>query len=140
MKKSITVNASCEAVWKAILSYRTSEPSKRKVTSSSEGNAVIEEKFGAVPVVGASRVVYKETEKPYKRIDYVLVESDKLNKFHGSWILAEKEGGKGMVVELTTELDSALPIPFKEHILNSQALADIEKRLHYVKRQAEKGG
>lgn len=136
MKKSVTVKASKEAVRKAIVGYRNSEPSKRKVISSNGEKVTIEERFGGVPVVGASRVVYAEYESSPDRIDYKLVESDKVSKFEGSWVLHEGTDGK-TVVELTAEIDSHLPIPFKKSILNAQADADMKKRLDYVKRTSE---
>src|SRR5262249_5343689 len=98
---------------------------------------VIEEKFPGLPMLGSSRVVYAEYEKEPDRIDYKLVESDKLNKFEGYWSLEESDGGKATVVELTGSIDIAVVLPFKEKVLESQADADMKKRLSYVKRTAE---
>ncbi len=137
LKKSISVKASAQAVHDAIVSYRTSEPSKRKIISSSDDQVVIEEKFSGVPVIGGSRVVYAEHDRAPGRIDYQLVESDKVSKFQGYWLIEEKDAGKTNV-ELAVELDSKLPIPFKENILHAQADADMKKRLDYVKRKAER--
>ncbi len=139
MKKSITVNAPRTKVWSAILSYRSSEPDKRKVLSSDAEKTVIEEKFPGLPMLGSSRVVYAEYEKQPDRIDYKLVESDKLNKFEGYWSLQESDGGNATVVELTGSIDIAVVLPFKEKVLESQADADMKKRLSYVKRTAEEG-
>lgn len=137
MKKSITVNAPRTKVWNAIMSYRSSEPDKRKVISSDAEKTVIEEKFPGLPMLGSSRVVYAEYCKEPERIDYKLVESDKLNKFEGHWALEETDGGKATNVELTGELDIAVVLPFKEKVLESQAEVDMKKRLNYVKRTAE---
>lgn len=137
MKKSITIQAPRQKVWDAIMSYRESDPSKRKVVSSAQGRAVIEENFPGAPIVGSAKVVYEESERPLERIDYQLLQSDQLSKFRGSWTLSEAGNGNSTVVELTAELDISLPIPFKEQILNAQSGADIDKRLAYVKKTAE---
>lgn len=137
MKRKLTVNANKEGVLQAIIDYRSSEPGKRKVLSTSDEKVVIEEKFGGVPVVGSSRVVYAEYLASAERIDYKLVESDKLSKFEGHWFLSETKDGK-TEVELTAEIDIGLPIPFKEQILNAQADADMKKRMEFVKKRAEK--
>ncbi len=106
--------------------------------STEAGKAIIEESFGGVPVVGSSRVVYEEIETvPNERIDFKLIESDKLNCFEGSWILSSAEDGKSTNVELFARLDTKLPLPFKEQILGSQGGQDMEHRLKYVKKKAE---
>src|ERR1700685_2369540 len=128
MQKSITVKAAREKVWDAIVSYRNSDPSRRKIVSSSDGKTVIEETFSA-PVVGSAKAVYEETETPPQQIDFKLVKSDIFSKFAGRWTLSEASGGSSTVVDLTAELDVGLPLPFKDQILNSQAAADIDIRL-----------
>lgn len=135
MKKSITVNAGQEAVWNAIISYRTSDPGARFVRSSNGDKTVIEEEFGGLPMVGSSTVVYEETVKPFDRIDFHLVEGDKLSKFEGAWILIPN--GNTTQVELVADLDIELQFPFKDQILNAQADKDMDKRLQYVKSVAE---
>ena len=135
IKKSVSVNASREAVWNAIKSYRQAEPGKRKTLSDDEGRAVIEESFGGVPVIGSSRVVYEEVETLHERIDYRLVRSEIISKFEGSWKLTE-EGSKTSV-ELTTTIDIAIAVPFKDKLLVGQAEQDMDRRLKYVKEKAE---
>ncbi len=138
MKKSIAVNASPEAVFKAIKDYRSSDPENRTVKSEGNGKAVIEEKFGGVPIVGHSMITYEETEVPFERIDYTLVHGDKLAKFEGAWILTPSPDGKSTNVDLTADLDIAIAFPFKDQILNAQADQDMQRRLTYVKETAEK--
>jgi hypothetical protein len=138
MKKSITIKAPQNEVWEALLSYRTAEPSKRKVISSTGEKTVMEEEFPGVPVVGSTRVVYCEVETPFERIDFRLVESKQVSVFEGAVTLAATKDGKSTVVEITTKLDSPLPIPFKDQVLSSQAGKDIEKRLEYLRKTAEK--
>lgn len=138
MKKSITVKAPQKDVWEALLSYRISDPAKRKVVSTVEETTVIEEEFAGVPVVGNSKVVYSEVAKPYERIDFQLIESKQVNVFEGCVTLAQSKDGKSTVVEITTKVDTALPIPFKDQILSAQAGNDMQKRLDYIKKTAEK--
>jgi len=135
MKKSITVNASPQAVWDAIISYRTSEPSARSVISQEGPKTVVEEEFGGLPMVGSSKVVYEETETPFSRIDFRLVRGDKLSVFEGAWVI--RPNGGTTDVDLTANLDIELQFPFKDQILNSQAEKDMDKRLQYIKQRAE---
>lgn len=137
MKKSITVSASPQAVWDAIISYRTSEPSARTVVSQDGPKTVIEEEFGGLPMIGSSKVVYEETESPISRIDFKLVSGDKLSKFEGAYTL--RPNGGTTDVELVANLDIELQFPFKDQILNAQAEKDMDKRLHYIKQHAESG-
>ncbi len=137
MKKSITVNASPQAVWDAIISYRTSEPSARFVVSQDGPKTVIEEEFGGLPLIGTSKVVYEETESPIDRIDFKLVRGDKLSKFEGAYTI--RSNGGATDVDLVANLDIELQFPFKDQILNSQAEKDMDKRLQYIKQHAESG-
>jgi|AGTN01.2.fsa_nt_gi Polyketide cyclase / dehydrase and lipid transport. len=136
IKRTITINANLETVWNALLSYRTADPDKRKVISSEGNRTVVEEKFAGLPVVGSSRVKYEEIEAPMERVDYKLIDSDKLSKFEGAWVL-RPQGEDKVEAELTTLLDSALPLPFKENFLKTQANSDMDKRLNYLKNKAE---
>lgn len=138
MKKSITVKAPQNEVWEALLSYRTADPSKRKVISTEGAKTVMEEEFPGVPVVGSTRIVYSEIETPFERIDFQLVESKQVSVFEGAVTLAASKDGKSTVVEITSTLDTALPLPFKDQVLSSQAAKDIDKRLEYLRKKAEK--
>jgi hypothetical protein len=138
MKKSIEVHATPEAVFNAIVSYRSSDPENRTIKSTGDGKAVIQEKFGGVPIVGHSMITYQEVETPFERIDYTLIEGDRLAKFEGAWILTPAHDGKSTKVDLTAELDIAMAFPFKDQILNGQADEDMQRRLNYVKEHAEK--
>ncbi|MDZ4835561.1 MAG: SRPBCC family protein [Candidatus Melainabacteria bacterium] len=137
MKKSIEVNATPEAVFNAIISYRSSDPESRTVRSAGDGRATIEEKFGGVPIIGHSMITYEEVEVPFERIDYTLVKGDKLAKFEGAWVLTASPDGQSTTVELTADLDIAIAFPFKDQILNAQADQDMQRRLTYIKEFAE---
>ncbi|MDZ4835285.1 MAG: SRPBCC family protein [Candidatus Melainabacteria bacterium] len=137
MKKSITVQAGQQSVWKAILNYRASQPHRRRMVSQTENVTVMEESFTGLPMVGTSRLVYEEVEHPFEKITFKLVEGQHLSKFHGSWKLVPSADGRTCAVHIDAEFDTNLPVPFKENILNQLAEMDIGKRLAYVKQQAE---
>lgn len=137
MKKSIIVQAGSQSVWRAILAYRNSQPHRRKIVSQTDLVTVMEESFTGLPMVGTSRLVYEETEHPFERITFKLVEGQHLSKFLGSWKLVPSADGQTCTVHVDAEFDTNLPVPFKENILNQLAEMDIGKRLAYVKQQAE---
>lgn len=138
MKKSIKVLAAPEAVWRAILSYRESQPHRRRIVSQTAGSAVIEESFTGLPLVGASRIVYEETEFPFAQVKFKLLEGEHVSKFDGSWTISAQANDQ--VSELTAEVDFDinLSLPFKEVVLNQLAERDLGKRLAYVKETAER--
>lgn len=139
MKKSITVQANQETAWKAIISYRESQPHRRRILSRTAQGVVVEESFTGLPIVGSSRVVYEEFEHPFERIEYRQIEAEHFSEFHGSWMLTS--GANGMCeIQLIAEFDIHLEIPFKETILNQLAEMDIDKRLDYVKKTCEESG
>ncbi len=137
MKKTITVNAGEETVWKSIVSYRESQPHRRRLISKTENIARIEESFTGLPLVGSASVVYEEIEYPFNRIDFQLIESEHLSKFNGSWSIVANADGETSDIHLTAEFDIHLQLPFKEAIVNQLAEMDSAKRLEYVKRTAE---
>jgi hypothetical protein len=137
MKKSITVQAGQQSVWKAILRYRESQPHRRHIVSQLDNVTVMEESFTGLPMVGTSRLVYEEIEQPFERITFKLIEGEHLSKFHGSWKVVPSANGETCSVQVDAEFDTNLPVPFKENILNQLAEMDIGKRLAYVKQQAE---
>jgi len=136
IKRSLTINAPIETVFKVIMSYKESDPKKRRVLSSTPENSVVEEIFQGPPLVGNSRVVYNETPTSDSRIEFSLVESDKLSVFQGSWELFDTGNGSTRV-EVESSLDISIPIPFKESFLKAEAEKDIDQRLAYIKKNAE---
>jgi len=137
MKKSIKVNAGQETVWNAIISYRDSQPHRRRIVKSEGQKYTVEESFTGLPMVGSSRVLYEEIEIPCVSIDFKLIEGEHLSKFQGGWLITPSADGQSCEATLTAEFDINLPIPFKENILNELAEMDMNKRLNYVKQTAE---
>ncbi len=138
LKKSISIDAEQKVVWNAIVSYRDSQPHRRRVISSEGERTVVEESFTGLPVVGESRLLYEEIETPFNRIDFRLLEGEHLSKFQGAWRLTS-DGATKTSVEVTAEFDIDLQVPFKDTILNQLAEMDMSKRISYIKDTAEAG-
>lgn len=137
VRAKIIVRNTPTAVYQAIRGLRQSDPSDVRVISSSEGADVLEERFDSLPIIGQARCVYKEQYFPPKRIDYHMIESDHFKAFEGSWVINPITDGSGTEVELSSFIDTGLPIPFARQITNVQTMKDIRARLELVKRAAE---
>lgn len=134
---SVLVKASPRNVWLAIQHQRVSDAAKRTLVSYDGRDAVIEEKFGALPVVGGASCRYCEHETvPNERIDYDFVGSDKFREFKGHWLLKPGKDGK-TVVELKNVLDPGLRVPFWQDITRMAATKNVKQRLHEVASYAE---
>ena len=138
IERSVTVNADLKTVWKALLNYQHAEKDfHKKVVSQNNHVVTIDEEFVRVPVVGSANILYIENNIPLERIDYKLQGSKVLTKFEGAWSIAKADGGTGTVVKLVTDIDSWVPVPFKNRILRKTVSKGMMKRLAYVKKQAE---
>lgn len=139
VEDSVTVNAPMDCVWKALMEYQREEKSfNKKLVSSAENTVKIKEDFLRVPVAGNTCINYDEvSHKNENRIDYKLTESKVLTTFEGAWTLEENSCGKGVTLKLTTDIDSWMPLPFKNKILKNATMKGMEKRLAFVKNFAE---
>jgi len=135
MSAAVVVNASPKSVWDAI---RSPNPAfdHRKVLSVGNGEALVEETFDDLPIIHSSICVIKEIETPYRRIDYVMVKSDKLKALAGSWIITPLKDGR-TTVELQSSLDSGVHMPFARKIADDVTLKKCKQRLALVKEIAE---
>ncbi|HEY9785379.1 MAG TPA: SRPBCC family protein [Candidatus Obscuribacterales bacterium] len=133
---SIVVDAQPSVVYDAIRSQRQVDPA-RKLISTSGNEAVIDERYSGLPVIGSARCIYKEVESaPNARMDYELIKSDKFKSFQGTWLLTPV-GDDRTEVRLTSKLDTGLHIPFARQITNSAVMKDVQRRLTRVKDLAE---
>lgn len=136
---SVLVNAKPNVVWEAIRGQRKAEPDHRKLLSYENNEAVLEENFGELPVIGAASCIYKECEVELnKRIDYMLVKSDTFKLFQGSWTLTPSEDGSKTMVSLTSVSDPGLRIPFWKELTKMATVKHVKKRLHAVTQDAER--
>ena len=140
VQNSVVVDAKMESVWDALLKYQKEEKQfNKKMVSNQRDKVTIKEEFVRVPVVGAAHIDYEEiNHKDLGRIDYKLTKSKFLTTFEGAWTVKKNDSGKGVVVTLTTHIDSWVPAPFKSRILRNATKKGMEKRLAFVKTQAEK--
>lgn len=137
VESSVIIEASPKAVFEAIQHSRMEEPHRRKVVSSHDGVAVMDEHFSELPVIGNAHCTYKEVETPYKRIDFALLSSEKLKAFEGSWVLTPLGNGERTEVKLNTYSEPKVWLPFAKEVAGSSILKDIRRRLDTLKAWVE---
>ncbi|MFA6209854.1 MAG: SRPBCC family protein [Candidatus Obscuribacterales bacterium] len=137
VESSVIIDASPKAVFEAIQHSRMEEPHRRKVVSSHDGVAVMDEHFSELPVIGNAHCTYKEVETPYKRIDFALLSSEKLKAFEGSWVLTPLGNGERTEVKLNTYSEPKVWLPFAKEVAGSSILKDIRRRLDTLKAWVE---
>ena len=137
--KSVEVNADLKSTWLALEQYQREEKRFHKqVVSDKNGKIVLKEEFLRVPVVGNAYINYVEENHPFKRIDYKLKGSKVLTVFEGAWKLEKVKNKNAVSLTLITDIDSWVPVPFKNSILKKTTAKGMMKRLAFVKNQAEK--
>jgi hypothetical protein len=135
VSNTIVVNAKVQAVFHAIQQARTCG-GLRKLVSYKNSQAVIEEQFQGLPLIGSAKCVYQENEVSPSRIDYKMIESDKLSKFEGSWILKQETDGRTSVT-LTSDTECGLKLPFADRLCVQSATKRVDNRLHEIAKVAE---
>ena len=134
---STLVNASPSVVWEAIRGLRRKDSVHRKLVSYKDNEAVLEEKFLGLPIIGDAVCTYKESEVPFQRIDYRLIKSDHFKVFEGSWVLTPAENGQKTLVCLSSCSDPGLRVPFWKDLTKMATSRHIKKRLAEMKEDAE---
>jgi hypothetical protein len=137
VRGTIRVQAPPEIVWYSVHETRKKDPdlAYSKVLEHSVNEELYEEKFQLVPLVGSATCVLRDKEVPLKRIDYELVKSDHFKAMNGSWIFVASEDGKSTLLELTSHLDTGMPVP--QSFVDGNLARKIERRLNHVKSVAE---
>ena len=133
----VQVQARPEIVFEAIRCLRQEDPGGVKVLSHNLQNAMIEEIFDGLPIVGKAKCLYKESYLPPNKVEFHMVESDKLKAFDGWWKLTPVSAVL-TEVELATGVDFGLHIPFARQITNANTLKEIREQLADMKRLAER--
>lgn len=134
---SLTVHASPEHVWRAIRALRDDDPDGVKTISQTANEDILEEVFDELPLIGEARCRYKETYKPFQRIDYQMISSDHFKAFEGSWVLTPAAGGHQTIVELSSYIDTGLCVPFAHQLTNVATARNVHRRLEEVKKAVE---
>lgn len=134
----LVVNATPEAVFKAIINLREDEHETTVKEISREGNhCIIEEKFDGLPIVGEATCVYKEVYEPFRTISYNMVKSDKFQAFEGCWSLTPLYGGSSTKVSLSAYVVCDIPVPFAKQLTKLHTMLGVRQRLHEVKKECE---
>lgn len=134
---SITINAPAKAVWDAVHTERQNDPDLEysKVLEQHGNQALIEQKFNSLPVIGAAVCQLIQREVPLERIDYKLVKSDKFKALNGSWVLTPSPDGQSTTLALSSHLDTGMA--YSQGVIDLLTKKKIDKRLGNVKRAAE---
>ena len=136
--EKILINASPECVFDALRIERDALECHRKTLSFDGRVAKIDECMKNIPIYGQVHCVWEETEFPYQKMDYRMLESDHFKSAFGSWVIVPSSDKNKTTLELRTNLDSGLYIPFSEHITRVNAAKDARERLSRIKAIAEK--
>lgn len=134
--ETVKIDASPEAVFQALQGYRNSNVYHRKLVSYDGKSAVVDEQLEGVPVLGNVRCTWVEKEVPYQRIDYTMMKSDKFVSGSGSYVIVPN-GAESVTLELSTQVDSGVKIPFANEIGAAAAHKDMKARLQAIKRLSE---
>jgi hypothetical protein len=133
----IVINAPAEVVFEAIRKQRNSTEQHRHLESFDGKKAVIKENMENVPIYGKVDCTWEETEDPYKRIDYKLVNSTKFKGGFGSWVLTPGPDAKTTTLEFTSYTDSGLMVPFAGVLTKNESMKTAKIRLEHIKQVSE---
>lgn len=133
---TVMVSASPQSVYDAIKMQRQVDPA-RKLVSYQGAEAVIDENFSGLPVIGNAKCLYREVESSPGRVEFQMVSSDKFKRFEGCWTLTPLEGGRKTELKLSSYLETGVHLPFARQITNCSVKKDVLRRLGRVKVLAE---
>lgn len=134
--ESLKISATPQAVFQAIQTYRNSTQCHRKLVSYDGKSAVVDEQLAGVPVLGTVHCTWVEKEVPYQRIDYTMLKSDKFVSACGSYVIVP-HGADSVTLELSSDIDSGVKIPFAREIGSVATRKDIKVRLQQIKHMSE---
>jgi len=134
---TIEINAPAPIVFEAIQKQRNSTSEHRQLVSYNGKVAVIKEHMEGVPIYGTVECTWEETEEPYKRIDYKMLNSTKFKEGYGSWVLTPSTDGKCTTLEFSSYTDAGLMVPFAGELTKMQSVKSAKLRLENIKQMAE---
>jgi hypothetical protein len=134
----ILINAGPESVFEALRIERDAPECHRKTLSFDGKVAEIDECTYNVPIYGEVHNVWEETEFPPQKMDYKLILSNHFKAGFGSWVIVPSEDKMKTTLELHSNLDSGLRIPFGDQITRISASSDARERLTRLKAIAER--
>lgn len=127
----VIVNADSKAVWKTLSTMGNFDD---KLQSVNGNEAVVEQKFKSLPLLGVATVLLRANVKPMERIDFQMIKSDKLKDFSGSWSISPLDDRRTKL-NLTMNVDPGLPVP--RFLVNKFIAGKVRSRLKKVKVLAE---
>jgi len=133
IEQTLVIKASAKVVFEGIQMSRLGDPDRRHLVSHQQDVAIIDEKITDLPIIGSAHLVYKEIEVPFKRIDYLLISSDKFKAFEGSWELTPLDNGRETKVVLKSYSETKAWMPFAAELASSSTVKDINRRLDNLK-------
>lgn len=129
---SMIVAGSRDKVWEVLTATGHFDDTLHSV----HGNeAIVTQKFKSLPFFGVTTVKVKATVQPKDRIDFRMIESDRLKAMEGNWQIHSIDKGK-MRVQLTMYVDPGLPVP--RFLVNQFIAGKVRHRLRTVKNLVEK--
>jgi hypothetical protein len=134
----VSVNASPHEVFDALRKERTAPVCHRKLICFDGKVARIDEHLTNIPIYGKVHCVWEETEFPYSKMDYKMIESDHFKAAYGSWVVVPTSNERKTTLELHCHLDSGLTVPFSDQITRVNASRDAKERLNRIKEIAER--
>ena len=112
VRTGLLVYASPKHVFSAIRNQRMLHSLTARIISASEDELIVEECFNNLAIIGQATCTYREEYKRINQVDYAMIKSDKLKAFVGRWTLVPKNNGKETYLQLSSYVDTGLPIPF----------------------------
>jgi hypothetical protein len=136
VRAKVSIKASPHIVWETVHEERKHDPDLEysKVLEQGKNQAVLEQKFILIPIIGTAVCKMHNNEIPLERIDYKLIESDRFKAMEGSWILTANSDGT-TILELSSYVDMGTPIP--RFLLDNVTVRKLQRRLSNVKKMAE---
>ena len=139
VKAKILIKASPSVVWETVHEERKRDPdleySKVLSHDPQTNQAMLEQKFALIPIVGTATCVMKNIEVINERIDYNMVSSDRFKALEGSWVLTPGADANETYLELSTYCDLGLPIP--RGMIEGATGKKLQRRLANVRNMAE---
>ena len=137
VKAKILIKASAHVVWDTVHEERQHDPDLEysKILNHADNNATLEQKFSLIPIIGTAVCVMKNREVPNERIDYNMVSSDRFKAMEGSWVLTPGSDQNSTYLELSSYLDTGLPIT--RPLVEGVTARKLQRRVTNVKNMAE---
>lgn len=128
---SILIEAPQDAVWEGI---RDTKNFDDKIQSDVPNEAVVEQKFHLLPLIGETSVTLKATTIPKRTVDLSLIHSNHLKAFTGRFEVTPISPTETRL-EMSLYVDTGLPVP--QFVVNGFVAGKVRSRLQKVKAVAE---